>query len=141
MQVRDIMSTQPEVVQPSSTLQEAAEKMKVLDSGVMPVCEGERLVGIVTDRDITVRMTAEGAGPDARDEEAMTPEVQYCFEDQDVQEAADLMKENQIRRLPVLDRTHKLVGIVSLGDLVLESSPALATDVLEEVSEPLDDAS
>src|SRR5207245_1935123 len=111
-----IMTGNVEVVRPSDSVADAAKKMKLLDVGLLPVCEGDRLVGMLTDRDITVRATAAQRDPAAtRVADVMTPEVVTCYEDQDLQEAAGLMADKQIRRLPVLNRMGKLVGIVSLG--------------------------
>ena len=112
--------------------------MKSLDVGPLPVCDNDRLVGIVTDRDITVRATAEGDAPtDVRVRDIMTPEVIYCFEDDDVTKAAELMGEKQVRRLPVLDKSKRLVGIVSLGDLAVEpGNEQLAEQALEGISKP-----
>src|SRR5947209_10896530 len=104
MKVKEIMDPRVAVVHADTTVQEAAEKMKDLDVGPLPVCENDRLVGMVTDRDITVRAVAEGHDPwtdHVRD--VMTPEVIFCFEDQDVAEAARLMKRKQVRRLLVLN--------------------------------------
>ncbi len=138
MQVRDVMTKGVECVTPSTSLQEAASKMRALDVGPLPVCEGDQLVGMITDRDITVRATAEALPPrlgQVRD--VMTPDVVYCFEDQDVQEAARRMKQYQIRRLVVLNWDQRLVGIVSLGDLaVATGDEKLAGETLEQVSEP-----
>ena len=138
MQVREVMTHGVEVVRPDATLQEAAQKMKSLDVGPVPVCDGERLVGMLTDRDITIRATAEGRDPKTtcvRD--VMTPDIHYVYEDQDVQEAASLMQQQQIRRLLVLNRDKRLVGIVSLGDLATrEQVENVDDEVLEEVSTP-----
>jgi CBS domain-containing protein len=138
MQLKDIMTHGVEVTSPEATLQEAAEKMRRLDVGPLPVCDGERLVGMLTDRDITVRTVAEGCDPTTTTvREAMTPEIVYCFEDQDIQEAARLMEQYQIRRLPILNRDKRLVGMVSLGDLAVSSGDQpLAGEVLEQVSDP-----
>jgi CBS domain-containing protein len=127
-----------EVIHPDSTLQKAAAKMKARDIGPLPVGENGRLVGILTDRDITVRATAKGKSPMAsRVRDIMTREVVYCFDDQLVGEAARLMQENQVRRLLVLDHDKRLVGIVSLGDLAIEAGDEeLAGHTLEQVSEP-----
>jgi CBS domain-containing protein len=136
------MTPQVEVVRPDASLQEAAEMMMKLDVGPLPVCDGERLVGMLTDRDITVRGTAQGRDPKTTQvQEVMTPDVIYCFEDQDVEDAANLMEEHQIRRLVILNRDKKLVGIVSLGDLALEADEedlddAEVGEVLEQVSQP-----
>ena len=137
MQLKDIMTPRVEVISPEATLQEAAQKMSQLDVGPLPVCDGEQLVGMLTDRDITVRAVAEGCDPTTTTvREAMTPELVYCFEDQAVQEAARLMEQYQIRRLPILNRHKRLVGIVSLGDLAVSASDqTLAGEVLEQVSE------
>jgi CBS domain-containing protein len=138
MQVREIMTPDVEVVHPDATLKEAAEKMSRLDIGPLPVCDGERLVGMLTDRDITVRVTAQGRDPNTtKVREAMTSEVVYCFEDQNVQTAAQMMEMRQIRRVPVLNRNKRLVGIVSLGDLSVETqNQQLAGKTLEGISEP-----
>jgi CBS domain-containing protein len=104
----------------------------------LPVCDRDRLVGMLTDRDIAVRAVAEGYDPwTDHVKDAMTPDIVYCFEDQDVKEAAQLMKEKQIRRLVVLNRDKRLVGIVSLGDLAVDTGDEkLAGETLEQISEP-----
>ena len=136
--VKDVMTPGVEVVRPDATLDEAAQKMKTLDVGVIPVCDGERLAGMLTDRDIVVRAIAEDQDPKRTTvREAMTPQVTYCFEDDDVEEAAMLMVEKQIRRLVVLNRDKRLVGIVSLGDFAVHTeNTRLSGEVLEYVSEP-----
>ena len=138
MKVNEIITHDPEVIRPETALIEAAQKMKSLDIGMLPVCDGDRLVGVITDRDITVRGVAQGCDPKtARVQEVMTPEVIYCFDDEDVKEAAKKMEEKQVRRLPVLNREKRLVGIVSLGDLAVRTGKeTLAGVVLERVSEP-----
>jgi CBS domain-containing protein len=139
MKVKGVMTTAVETINPDSSLQEAAERMKDLNIGPLPVCEGGQVVGMLTDRDIAVRAVAEGLGSFVgRVRDVMTPHVVSCFEDQDVEEAARLMKEHQIRRLVVLNRDQRLVGIVSLGDLAMETDDAhLAAETLERVSEPV----
>jgi CBS domain-containing protein len=138
MQLRDVMTRDVEVIHPDATVEEAAEKMEALNVGPLPVCDGRRLVGMITDRDITVRAVAAGVGPgEARVRDVMTPEVAYAFEDQDVREAERIMQEQQIRRLPILDRDKRLVGIVSLGDLAVDTDDADgAGETLERISEP-----
>lgn len=138
MQLRDVMTQNVEIVQPDATVQEAAIKMKALNIGALPVCDGDRLVGLLTDRDITVRATAEGRNPaNTKIREIMTPDIAYCFDDQDVEEAAHLMAEKQIRRMPVLDRNKRLVGIISLGSLAVHTrDDKLAGDILKQVSKP-----
>ena len=138
MQINEIMTRNVEVISPHTTLKEAALKMRELDVGSLPVCDGERLKGMLTDRDITIRATAEGQNPDstqARD--VMTAAIYYCYEDQDVAEAAQVMEEKQIRRLPIVSRDKKLVGIVSLGDLAVDTGKQrLAGEALTEISRP-----
>jgi CBS domain-containing protein len=138
MQLKDVMTRQVEVISPDASLEEAARKMDQLNVGPLPVCEDERLVGLVTDRDITVRATAAGKDPRTTPvREAMSQDVLYCFEDQDVREAAQIMERQQVRRLPVLDHSKRLVGIVSLGDLATDTrDDRLTGEVLERVSEP-----
>ena len=138
MKVNEIITHDPEVIHPETALIEAAQKMKSMDIGILPVCDGDRLVGVITDRDIAVRGVAQGYDPKtARVQEVMTPEVIYCFDDEDVKEAAKKMEEKQVRRLPVLNREKRLVGIVSLGDLAVRTGKEkLAGEVLERVSEP-----
>lgn len=138
MKVTEIITHDPEVIRPESSLIEAAQKMKSLDIGMLPVCDGDRLVGMITDRDITVRGVAHGCDPKTtRVQEVMKPEVIYCFDDEDVKDVAKKMEEKQVRRLPVLNREKRLVGIVSLGDLAVRTGKEkLAGEVLEAVSEP-----
>jgi CBS domain-containing protein len=138
MQVRQVMTRGAECISPDATIQEAAQKMRDLDVGPLPVCDNDRLAGMLTDRDIAVRAVAEGRDPKTTHvRDAMTPGINYCFADDDVAEAARLMKEKQVRRLAVLNHDKRLVGIVSLGDLAVETGDAhLAGDTLEKVSEP-----
>jgi CBS domain-containing protein len=138
MRVKEVMTPRVEVIPADSTLQAAAARMKSQDVGPLPVCEGDRLVGMLTDRDITVRATAEGEDPTIiRVRDIMTPDVLYCFEDDLVSDAARLMQENQVRRLVVLDRDKRLVGLVSLGDLAVETGDdELAGQTLGQVSQP-----
>jgi len=138
MQLKDVMTRDVAVVDPSTTLVAVAAKMNALDVGLLPVCDGDRLVGMVSDRDITVRAIAVGKNPKTTQvREVMTREVVYGFEEQDTLEAGLIMAEQQIRRLVVLDRNKCLVGIVSLGDLaVVTQNDQLSGEILERVSEP-----
>ena len=136
MKISDIMSRDVQVARPEDTLRDAAETMARIDVGSLPVCDGRRLLGIVTDRDIVVRGLAKGLGPDSGVTQVMTEGVEYCFEDDDLVEVSDKMAASQIRRIPVVDRDRNLVGIVSLGDVAREARPAESGDVLEEVSQP-----
>lgn len=122
MQLKQVMTTDVRLTDPETTLTEAAVAMRDGDFGLLPVGENDRLVGTITDRDITVRAVAAGKDPGAtRVREAMSEGIAYCFEDQSAEEAAEIMKARQIRRLPVLNRDKRLVGIVALGDLAVES--------------------
>jgi CBS domain-containing protein len=138
MQVRDVMTRNVECVTPDDTIQTAAGKMRDLDVGPMAVCDHDRLAGILTDRDITVRATAEGKDPAAcKVRDVMTPDVVYCFDDQEVKDAADTMAARQIRRLLVLNRNKRLVGIVSMADLAVDAGrEAKPAETLKQVSEP-----
>ena len=138
MQLKEIMTPTVEVIAPEASIREAAEKMRHLDIGPLPVCDGDRLVGMLTDRDITVRAVAAGRDPvTTQVRDVMTPDVVYGFEDQDIQDAARLMEQYQIRRLPVLNRRQQLVGMVALGDLAVHAGTQPVTaEVLEQVSEP-----
>jgi CBS domain-containing protein len=138
MRVSEVMTRGAECTRPDTTVQDAAERMKALDVGALPVCDNDRLVGMITDRDITVRATAEACDPcGTRVGDVMTPDIICCFEDQLVSDAARLMEDNQIRRLPVLNRDKRLVGIVSLGDLAVKTGDdRMSGEALEQVSEP-----
>lgn len=138
MKIQDIMTRNPEVVTPNTSLQNAAQKMESLDVGSMPVCNGKKLVGVITDRDITIRATAEGINPSqAKVSDFMTDHVHYCHADQNVDEAARIMKENQIRRLPVVNGDNELVGILALGDLAVDmDNNRKSGEALEEISRP-----
>jgi CBS domain-containing protein len=132
------MTRQVEGVAPGATLQDAAQKMRSMDIGVLPVCQDDQLVGMITDRDIAVRSVAQGQDPGAAQVcDAMTQDLVFCYEDEDVEKAARLMEQRQIRRLPVLDRNRRLAGIVSLGDLATrQGNDQLSAGVLEQVSQP-----
>jgi len=138
MKIKEIMSCNVQGISPDSSLREAAEQMRSHDVGALPVCERNRLVGMITDRDITVRGTADGRNPDeACVCDAMSQDMIYCFEDEDVERAAKLMEDRQIRRLPVLDRQMHLKGMLSLGDIATrQRNDRLSGEVLEQVSQP-----
>lgn len=139
MKLSNVMTDWVEVVHPDAKLAEAARKMKDLNIGSLPVCDGKKLLGMITDRDITVRAVA-GSKDLSRlsVKEVMTPDVVYCFEDQDVEEVAQIMADNQLRRLPVLSREdHQLIGIVALADLAVQvSDESVANNALEGISVP-----
>jgi CBS domain-containing protein len=138
MQLKDVMTRHVATARPDNTIAEAAEKMRSLDIGPLPVTEGAKVVGVLTDRDITTRAVAEGRDPrSTRVGDIMTRDVFFCFEDQDVKEAATLMSDLQVRRLLILDRESNLAGIVSLGDLALEAGDdKMTAKVLNRVSQP-----
>ena len=136
MQVREVLTQNVERIPPDTPVREAAQKMKANDLGALPIYEGDRLIGMATDRDIVTRAVAEGRGADTPVREVMTQGVVYCFEDQEVKEAAKIMKEHQVRRLIVLNRDKRLVGIVSLGDLAVEGDQRSATQALKGISQP-----
>lgn len=136
--LRDVMTAQPAFVSPDETIQRAAELMGQLDVGALPVCDGRRLTGMVTDRDITVRCVAAGGDPKStKVTEAMTQDVQWCSDDESVEAAREKMAAHQIRRLPVIDKDHHLVGVVSLGDLAVKTGDTGGTgEALGGVSQP-----
>lgn len=117
MKVRDAMSTDIALVNPDETIQEAARAMATRDVGALPVGDNDRLVGMVTDRDIAVRAVARGLPPDTKVREVMSSEIRYCFDDQDLDDIAANMGHIQVRRLPVVNRDKRLVGIVSISDV------------------------
>jgi CBS domain-containing protein len=138
MQLKDVMTPGVEVIAPDASIYAAAQKMSHLDIGPLPVCEDNRLIGMLTDRDITVRAVAAGRDPvTTLVRDVMTPDIVYGLDDQDIADAARLMEQYQIRRLPVLNRNKQLVGMVALGDLAVHpGARPMAAEVLEQVSEP-----
>ncbi|MBV9017896.1 MAG: CBS domain-containing protein [Alphaproteobacteria bacterium] len=134
MKIAELMTPDVEVIGPDDTLHTAAKMMADLDAGILPVGENDRLVGMITDRDITVRAVAEGRDPEKTTvRDAMSDQVRYCFDDEDPQQVAQKMGALQVRRLPVLNRDKRLVGIVSLGDLVIGAEDP-AKEALKEIS-------
>lgn len=117
MRVKEVMTRDVTVARPDQSIREAARLMASLDAGALPVGENDRLVGMITDRDIAIRAVAEGKSPDTKVREIMSDEVLYCFDDQDLDEVAKNMSQIKVRRLPVVDREKRLVGILSVGDL------------------------
>jgi CBS domain-containing protein len=137
MKVREIMTPAVQCVRPEDNLVEAAGVMRELDVGAVPVCDRGEVIGIVTDRDITVRATAEGRDPNRTFvHQVMSPGVVFAYEDDTVESVVQLMEENQVRRAPVLTRQKKLAGIVSLGDLAVDANTQLSAEALREVSRP-----
>jgi CBS domain-containing protein len=138
MKIAEIMTPDVQCVAPEDNLVEAASLMRQLDVGILPVCEGDKVVGILTDRDIAIRAVADGRDPNqAKVRETMSPGIVYFVrDDQDVEDAVRIMEQHQIRRAPVLNREEKLVGIVSIGDIAVETNTALSGEALKEVSQP-----
>jgi uncharacterized protein (DUF2267 family)/CBS domain-containing protein len=136
MQVQDVMTRDVMTVSPEQTVQKAARLMAELDVGALPVGENDRLVGMITDRDIAIRGLADGKGPDAKIRDVMTPAVKYCFADDEIDEIATNMADVQVRRLPVLNRDKRLVGILSLCDIAVGDDPDQAIEALSGISRP-----
>jgi CBS domain-containing protein len=140
MQVSEIMTRGVETIAPDASLQQAAVTMEALDVGSLPVCDGDRLVGAITDRDIVIRGVAAGLSPiDALVRDCMTEDIAYAYCDEEADEVLDRMKILQIRRLAILDRDKKLAGIVALGDIATEPKAAALGSVgaaVADISEP-----
>ena len=136
MQIREVMTSDVRLVDPGTTLKDAAQMMREGDFGLLPIGENDRLVGTITDRDITIRAVASGKDPNSTTvRDAMSEGIFYCFEDQSVDEVADMMGDKQVRRMPVLNRDKRLVGIVALGDLATErGADDDAGEALSEIS-------
>jgi CBS domain-containing protein len=137
MNVSDCMTREVTVVSPNDTIQQAAKLMAQIDAGILPVAENDRLVGMITDRDIAVRAVAEGKNPtQTRVRDVMTSEVRYVYEDDAIEDTAETMSELQVRRLPVINREKRLVGIISLADIAREHEPRQAGEALQGIARP-----
>ncbi len=136
MKVRDLMTRDVYVARPNQTIRDVAGMMGNIDAGVLPVGDDERLLGMITDRDIAIRAVGMGKGPQTLVQDIMSPEVKYCYEDEDTEHVAQNMGDQQIRRLPVVNRDKRLVGILSLGDLAIVEGAQPAGEALAEISEP-----
>jgi CBS domain-containing protein len=136
MEVSRAMSSQVKIANPNQSIRDAARLMAQVDTGVLPVGENGRLAGMITGRDIAVRAVALGKGPDTAVREVMTEGVQYCFEDDDLEDVAQEMADLKVRRMPVLNRQERLVGILSLGDIALADSADSAGNALSSISTP-----
>jgi CBS domain-containing protein len=134
MKVNEVMTRNVRLVSPDQTIQEAAKIMAELDAGIVPVESNDRLVGMLTDRDIAVRAVAQGKGPDAKVGDVMTSDVKYCFDDEDTDEVCLNLADEQIRRIPVVNRSKRLVGILSLGDLATATGNGAAGAALAGIS-------
>ncbi|MBZ6076148.1 CBS domain-containing protein [Microvirga puerhi] len=136
MKVSQVMKHDVRLIEPTQTIRDAARMMAELDAGIIPVREGDRLVGMITDRDIAVRAVAQGRGADTSVRDVMTDEVKYCYEDDDTREVARNMAEIRVRRLPVLNRDKRLVGIVSLGDMAKSNGGREVGAAVAGISQP-----
>lgn len=136
MRVSEVMSRDVHVANPDQSICDAARLMADLDTGVLPVGENDRLIGVITDRDIAVRAVAANKSPDTSVREIMSKELLYCFEDQDLEDVADNMSAQKIRRLPVIDRGKRLVGIISLGDVARKERSQTVGQTVADISEP-----
>ena len=136
MIARDLMTRNVECIAPDMPLEEAARRMKRLDVGFLPVCEQDRLIGTITDRDIVLRVVAEGKDvKQCRAREVLTPSVFWCFEDQSADEIAEYMSKQEIRRVLILDRNKRLAGVISIGDLAKRGDESTAGETIREIAE------
>jgi CBS domain-containing protein len=136
MIVKEAMSTDVQVINPDQTIREAAKMMVEIDAGALPVGEKDRLVGMITDRDIAVRAVALGKSPDTKVREIMSGEVLYCFDDEELTHVSRNMSDMKVRRLPVVNRDKRLVGVISFGDVARHEPAAAAGQMAAKVSEP-----
>jgi CBS domain-containing protein len=135
MKVAQAMSRDVRVANPNESIREVARTMAEIDAGAIPVGENDRLVGMITDRDIAVRAVAAGKGPDTPVRDVMTHDVKYCFEDEDLNHVAKNMSEQRVRRLPVMNRDKRLVGMLSVGDLALKQGKKAAGEAISGISQ------
>jgi CBS domain-containing protein len=136
-QLKDLMSRDVKVINPDMTIEEAAQRMRDGDFGMLPVGEDDRMIGTISDRDIAIRAIAEGKDSDTKVRDVMSEGIAWAYEDDSVEKAALIMSERQVRRLPVVNRNKRLVGIVALGDFAVESSEIKpAAKALQEISKP-----
>ena len=136
MNVHECMTTNVFLTSPQETIRDAARTMKEADTGALPVGENDRLVGMITDRDIAIRAVAEGKGIDTPIRDVMTGDVEYCFDDEDLDGVALKMSDLKVRRLPVMNRDKRLVGMISLGDISKHGDGSLGAAALSGVSQP-----
>ena len=136
-QLKDLMSRDVKVISPNTSIREAAREMRDGDFGMLPVGENDRMIGTISDRDIAIRAVAEGKDSATKVRDVMSEGIAWAYEDDSVEEAAKIMSKRQVRRLPVVNRDKRLVGIVALGDFAVESSEIRpAAEALSEISKP-----
>jgi CBS domain-containing protein len=136
MKVSEVMSRDVQVTSPTQTIRDAARMMADSDIGSLPVGEDDRLVGVITDRDIAIRGVAQGKAPTTKVSEVMSREVLYCFDDQDVEDVAQNMADEKVRRMPVVNRDKRLVGIISIGDLARNEDADTTAQTISNISQP-----
>ncbi len=136
MKISECMSRDVRVCAPDHTLQSAAQTMAEIDAGFLPVGEGDRLIGIVTDRDIAIRGVARGQPPESNIRDVMSAEVCYCYDDDEIDDVAENMSEIQVRRLPVIDHDKRLVGIVALSDIARGGKRSTTGEALGDIARP-----
>jgi CBS domain-containing protein len=136
MRVNEVMTRDVRISRPDQTIQDAAWQMLEIDAGALPVGENDRLIGMITDRDIAVRGIARGKGPQTPVREVMTSDVKFCFEDEETDHIVRNMGDQQIRRLPVLNRNKRLVGLLSVGDVAIAEGSELAGEAVADISRP-----
>ncbi|TXH36135.1 MAG: CBS domain-containing protein [Rhodospirillaceae bacterium] len=135
MNIQECMSKDVKIASPDQSIRDAAQTMKEIDAGFLPVGENDRLVGMITDRDIALRGVGAGKGPDTPIRDVMSKEVLYCFEDESIETVSQKMAKQQVRRMPVLNRDKRLVGIISLGDISQQDGSGCA-EALSSISSP-----
>lgn len=136
MKIGECMTREVRIIDPAETLEDAARSMADIDAGFLPVGENDKLVGIITDRDIAIRAVGTGQSANAQIREVMSPEVKYCYADDDVDDILNNMAVQQIRRLPVVDRDKRLVGVVSISDLATNGETMRSGETLGEIARP-----
>jgi len=136
MQISEVMTRTVRTITPDETISQAAKMMAEIDTGAIPVGDNDRLVGMITDRDIAVRAVAQDRGPETKVRDIMTPDVKYCFEDEDVDKVVNNMGEIQVRRLPVVSRDKRLVGTISMGDIAISAGPGEAGQAEASIAQP-----
>jgi CBS domain-containing protein len=140
MKVKDVMTRNCIYVSPDTTIAEAAEIMKDQDIGFIPIAEDDKMIGMVTDRDIVIRAVAKKASPDTDVKSVMSPHTYYCYEDQEAEEACANMADIKVRRLPVVNRDKRLVGVVSLGDISQDVNKVEVGQAMQSITDPADTA-
>ena len=136
MRVSEAMTREVRIATPGQSIRDVAKMMADIDAGALPVGENDRLVGMITDRDIAIRAVAAGKGPDTPVREVMSSDIKYCYEDEDLEHVAENMGELQVRRLPVVNREKRLVGIVALGDIARHEDHHTTGETTADVSKP-----